>query len=329
MAHEMSSTDYAAYNRVPAWHGLGIVIPEDMTPEQGLIHARLNWTVEQWPLSATDGQERRTVETHVLNVRSDTREPLGVVGADWAPADNHVLAGLMSALGTEGQVKLESAGSVKSGRRVYFTARADSFQIGQDLNHRYLMLAAGHDGTLAVSAVPTSIRVVCNNTLQMALAGKTAWNFRHCGDVSGKIDELRRALQYFAKTGQAYEDAARALAAKRLSRDELMAFWTDVYSTHEKPIVATPTTKEERENRADAAEVMAKWARTFDQESAMPGYAGGSAWLAMNAVTRWYDHERAVRAQPAARAEARTYSKLWGISAAAKPAILKSALALV
>ena len=330
MAHEMTATDSAVYTGSKAWHGLGLVVQDAPSPIEALRLAKLDWDVEQWPLSATDGTTRQLVDSHVLNVRTDTREALGVVTAGYKPTHNRQLAELLERLESVGGVKMESAGSIRGGRRVYFLARADSFTIGQDLTHRYLMLCTGHDGTLALHAVPTSIRVVCSNTLHMALGrDKAAWSFRHSGDVSAKLDELQAALRYFSKTGQSFEEAARALAGKTLTRAQVQDFFTDVYAATEEPIPATPTNAKERKARADAAQVLYQWCRRFDRESAMSGYAGGSAWIALNAVTGWYEHDRHYRSNPAERSDARTFARLWGAGAEAKKIATEKALALV
>lgn len=336
MAHEITERDGLVLAGQRAWHGLGVVVPEAPTPADALKLASLDWSVEQWPLSATNGEsgenaKRAAVTSHVLNVRSDTGAPLGVVTSGYVPTHNRDIAELVCELDRSKDVRLESAGSIRGGKRVWFLAQGESFGIGQDETRRYLLFATGHDGTLAFHAQPTSIRVVCSNTLHMALGRNSAFSFRHSGNVRSKIDEIRKALGLFSVVSTDFENKARALAAKTLTRDEIQAFFVDVYQTTEDEIPTNPSTKDERKKREDAAQVIARWSANFDRESSMSGFPRGSAWLAMNAVTRWYDHQRHYRSKqdPTSRRDARIYGALWGTGADAKATTFDKALALI
>lgn len=332
MGHEMTATDSAVFANTAAWHGLGRVIPRTFSAAEGLRLAGLDWDVVQWPMEsiAPDGT-RHPNTTHVENRRSDNWELLGTVTAGYDPSHNRMLAELADGLSSTGGVRCETIGSIRGGKRVYFLLHAGTLELGQDLTEKYLMLCTGHDGTLAVHAVPTSVRVVCSNTLHMALRGdRAAWTFKHSGDITKKLSELQGALDYFARTGQKFDDAARALAARTLTRDELRDFFARVYQAGEKKtITPNPTTDEERKQNEKAAAVVAQWLNTYQQDSSRQGYAGGSAWLALNAVTRWYDHGRNYRAAAEDKPDARTYARLWGTGADAKATALDMALALV
>lgn len=340
MAHELTTTDGLVLAGARAWHGLGIVVEEAPTPREALKMAALDWSVEQAPLSAIidraggEGAERRPINTHVLNYRSDTYEALGVVGDGYEPIQNRDLAEFASALAeVDGAVRVESMGSIRGGKRVWCLIRGESIGLGRtggDEVRPYLMLANGHDGTLAFTAQPTTIRVVCSNTLHMALGKRTAGTvrFRHEGNVADKLTQARAALNLFGQSRSAFADQARALVSRSMTRDDLQAFFTDVYQAAEEVTIPTnPRTKAEEKVRADAATTIAAWAQNFDHEN-RADLSGASAWTAMNAVTRWVDHQRNYRASAANKRDARIYGAMWGSGVDYKTTAFKHALAL-
>lgn len=331
MAHEITASDGLVLHRERAWHGLGVVVEQAPTAREALKLARLDWSVEQWAMSATDGERRVAVGSHVLNVRSDNGEGLGVVGVGYKPVQNAELADFADALGADGSVKIESAGSIRGGRRLWFLAKGDSvWASDRDEVKMYLLLANGHDGTMAVTAQPTSVRVVCRNTLHAAMSDRArAVKFRHEGDITDKLDAARRALGVFAKVRDGFADQVKALNARSMSRDELQRFWIEVYSETVEPIPANPATKAEREAAADARAVLLKWGSNFDRDR-QRCESPASAWTALNAVTEWFDHQKMVKGKDdRAREQNRLYAKWWGEAAESKGTALKAALALV
>lgn len=337
MAHEITSTDGLVLTGQRAWHGLGRVVESAPTPREALELAGLGWSVVEsagvsGPVELGGEMVRLATDTHKLLVRSDSREVLGVVEDGYKPVQNAELAEFAAALADEGDVcRVESAGSIRGGKRVWFLVRGESFSVGswgKDEVHRYLLIANGHDGSLAVTCQPTSIRVVCSNTLHMSLGrGKaTAVRFKHEGDVASKLDEARRALKLFHATGKEFAETARNLSARTMSRDELQRFYLDVYSAVEEPLPAAPKTDRERRAVRDAHQVIGQWARNFDRERSL---AGETAWNALNSVTRWVDHQRNYRAAPAAKREARIYGAIWGTGAEQKATVATMAAALV
>lgn len=329
MAHEITDQDGLVLTRKPAWHGLGVVVQDAPTPEQALNLANLNWSVEQWPLLAKTTDHQQQVDTHVLNVRSDTKAPLGVVGTDYQPVQNRELAEFVQALADERQVRIESAGSIRGGKRVWFLVQGDSIWVNQsDEVKPYLLVANGHDGSLALTCQPTTIRVVCKNTLNATLRQTHAQTvrFRHEGDMSGKLDEAKRALGLLNAARDEVAKALTSLDAKQMTREDLQRFWVDVYTQTIEPIPAHPTTPAETKKAHHAKEVLATWASNFDRDRARV-HATANGWIGLNAVTEWFDHQRKVRgADTASRSENRTFSNLWGTAAVAKRKALELAL---
>lgn len=344
MGHGFTQTDSAVFAGKPAWHGLGRVVETAPTPAEALTLANLGWSVLEsagvaGPVELPGEPEpvRFTTDTHKLLVRSDTREVLGVVGAGYQPVQNADLADLACTLaGESGEaVRVESAASIKGGRRVWFLLRGEPYALnrGKDEVIPYLLLANGHDGTQALIVTPTPVRVVCKNTLGAALSGITraslCW-IKHSGSMDQKINQARRVIEAYRKAEDKGRENAERLDARTMTRTEIQEFWIDIYQRVELEgaIPTSPTSAEERKTRQEAIETIAAWSRRFDME-VQTGTASPSAWTAANAVTWWYDHERTVRGKDnRARNEARLFGKLFGQSAESKARVITAALAL-
>lgn len=336
MSHQITSTDGLVLVKKPAWHGLGTVVEHAPTPAEALQIAGLDWNVEQWPLTALQNDVSIDAATHVANIRADTRSLLGVVGVGYAPVQNAELAAFCAALGEargegEGGVRVESAGSIRGGKRVWFLVRGESIWVNpKDEVKPYLLVANGHDGSLSVTFQPTTIRVVCRNTLHASLAeGErqgTLVRYRHEGRIADKLSEAKRALGLLQNASDRFARQARVLDARSMGRDELQRFWMKVYTASIDEIPQNPTSTAETRRVEQCKRVLGQWATSFDQElQAMRTSA--TAWTALNAVTNWLDHHRVVRgASESARADRRVDSNWWGPSAEAKAKALSLAL---
>ena len=127
MAHEIEQHDGVVLHREKAWHGLGTIVENAPTPTEALQIARLDWSVEQWPLAAQrpDGGYL-PIKTSVANVRSDVGHVLGIVGDGYQPIQNRDLAEFCTALAEQDDVvKIESAGSIRNGAKVWFLLKGE------------------------------------------------------------------------------------------------------------------------------------------------------------------------------------------------------------
>lgn len=293
MAHEITSTDNVVLARKPAWHGLGTVTEEAPTIAGALQLAGLDWNVDAWPISATDGERRIAIGTHVCNVRSDTREPLGIVGTGYVPLQNHELAGFAEQLMGAG-ARIESAGSIRGGKRVWFLARTEEVvelgANGDDQVVPYVLLANGHDGTLAFCVQPTSVRVVCSNTFHLALgrskedaAAGRALRIRHTSGMSWRLDDARRVLEAHGVIVASFRKQAQSLTAKHLNRGEVRAYFDSVYAK----AFTEPTSDRGRTRRDN---VLRDWWGSMDSTRNSLDGIRGTPWAAFNAVTDWADH---------------------------------------
>ena len=196
------------YTREKPWHGLGTMVAEAPNSKDALRLAGLNWKVLQEPVY-TENEE--LIQGYKANVKDTDRKVLGVVTDRYKVIQNEEAFAFTDTLLGEG-VRYETAGSLQEGRRVWMLARLPrEFIIGGERISPYMVFSNTHDGSGAVKTALTPIRVVCNNTLNLALrTAKRSWSMIHTGDISGKIEEAKNTLlladEYMTALGQEFEN---------------------------------------------------------------------------------------------------------------------------
>ena len=190
------------------WHQMGIIIEDAPTSEDAIRLAGLDWSVNQEKIYLADGTE---VKGSYANVRSSDGKPLGIVGERYRIVQNVDAFAFTDALLGEG-VRYETAGSLKDGKVIWMLARMPKqIEILGDKIDPYMVFTNTHDGSGAVRVCMTPVRVVCNNTLNMAMSrAKRVWSARHTGSITDKLDEametLRFANQYLEATKETFEE---------------------------------------------------------------------------------------------------------------------------
>lgn len=210
------------YVRETPWHGLGTRVMEAPTSKEALIAAGLDWKVLQEPIYT--GTEE-TIEGYRANVRETDRRVLGVVSERYKVIQNEDAFAFTDALLGEG-VRYETAGSLQGGRKVWMLAHMPhEYIISGERISPYLLFSNTHDGSGAVKVALTPIRVVCNNTLNLALnTAKRCWTTIHTGDIKNKMQEAKNTLllaeTYMDSLGKEFEN----LRMKKLSDKQVMEY---------------------------------------------------------------------------------------------------------
>lgn len=344
MAHMITETDGFVVNGKRtgevgerAWHGLGTYVQGIKSADALLQIGGLDWDVQQLPMIGVlpaigDGSsDCINVESHVLNVRSDNRQILGVVGKGYHPFHNRQLIELVKAMNDGGEAEVETLGSIMGGRRVWALIRGQSFTLrNNDTTQSYLAACTSHDGSLAINLFWTSIRIVCNNTFRAALGNRAnGISIRHEGSVMQKVDSAKVALGLMAETTAREAQIAEALDGYQMNRESLQRFFVSVYSTVEGAIPANPSTDAEKRQHAKAAEAIGNWCQMFDADRRRVN-GGATMWHAFNAVTEWYDHVKLPQIKnPQAREDARIASALFGTNCDRKQQVREMALAAI
>jgi len=193
MAH-MIETMFSA--RVTPWHKLGTVTPNALSSADALIQSGLNWKVEKRPIyhKSQNGYDVMNEEM-VANVRTSDDSCLGIVTNKYKILQNEEAFAFADLLLNDG-VEYESAGSLKGGKTVWMLAKLPQCEIVDDKVDPYLVITNSHDGNHAIRVAITPIRVVCQNTLNLALKGSVRqWSTRHMGDIKSKMIEASRTLE--------------------------------------------------------------------------------------------------------------------------------------
>lgn len=195
------------YTREKPWHGLGTMVMEAPESKEALRLAGLDWKVLQEPVY-TENEEM--IPGYRVNVRDCDRKVLGVVTDRYKVIQNEEAFAFTDALLGEG-VRYETAGSLQDGKRVWLLARMPrEYIIMGDRITPYMVFSNTHDGSGAVKTALTPIRVVCNNTLNLALQNaKRCWSMIHTGDIRSKIEDAKNTLfladTYMTALGQEFE----------------------------------------------------------------------------------------------------------------------------
>lgn len=207
----------------PAWHGLGTVVKEAPTSEEAIKIAGLDWEVIPKPIYDESGKE---IKGYKVNQRSSDGKNLGIVTNRYRIVQNHDAFGFTDALLGKG-VKYETAGSLASGKRVWVLARLENTTLCEENIDPFLVFTNTHDGTGAVRVAITPIRVVCQNTLNLALRNNSRhWSCAHKGDIQSKLDEARHTLESANRYMKELEEEFGELKLKKISEDQVNA-WTD------------------------------------------------------------------------------------------------------
>lgn len=204
------------------WHGFGTIVEEQLTAEEALKASGLDWTVEKSPVYVKTGERYTKVPRKFLNVRSTDQKVLGAVGGAYTVLQNEDAFAFADGLVDSGEAKYETAGSLKGGQKVWVMMTIPSgIQIaGEDVD-LYLALQNSHDGKSAVTVMVTPVRVVCTNTLNLALErAQRTWSVRHVGDLDGRIAEARRALDLTFSYVEEFKTVGEQLAASPFSPRE-------------------------------------------------------------------------------------------------------------
>lgn len=238
------------YVRETPWHGLGIRLNEAPDSEKALIAAGLAWGVRQTPIYITvpgevPGMDQfMQIPDMVANVRSTDNKSLGIVSRWYQVVQNREAFAFTDQLLGEGVV-YETAGSLNGGRRVWMLAKLPERYkaLGDDIEP-YVCFSNSHDGSSAVRVILTPVRVVCQNTLNLALNGaKRIWSAQHSSNIFERMNEARRTLDLAHRYYETFTVEAEKLADIKVDFEQ---FTEKLFPISNE---ATPTTAKNVERR--------------------------------------------------------------------------------
>lgn len=271
------------YVREKPWHGLGVRVEEALSSKEALELSGLDWKVLQQPIYTEYEEE---IAGYKANVRDKDRKVLGVVTDRYNVIQNEEAFSFTDTLLGEG-VRYETAGSLQGGKKVWLLARLPrEYIITGERISPYLVFSNTHDGSGAVKVAVTPVRVLCNNTLNLALStAKRSWSMIHTGNVQEKLQEARDTLfmaeKYMDELGKEFE----VLRAKEMSEAQVREYIEQLLPIEKG---ATPQqVKNMQRLRADME------GRYFDAPD-LKGL-GHNAYRFVNAVSDYATHANPIR----------------------------------
>lgn len=225
MAHNIETMFSAG--RVKPWHyaetsEVTKLIQEAPTSKDALRYAGLDWEVQQMPVYMENGIE---IPNYKANVRSTDNSCLGIVTDRYKIVQNTEAFEFTDAIVGEtenGVVTYETAGSLCGGRKIWLLAKMPVQKVLDDDVEPYMFFSNSHDGSGAIKVGMTPIRIVCNNTLNMALnSAKRSWSTKHVGDMQSKLEEAKLCLSMADKYMQNLDIEADRLANAKLYKEQI------------------------------------------------------------------------------------------------------------
>lgn len=222
MAHGIMENDTMfSGNGIRPWHELGTIVEGCPTSDEAIKLANLGWNVVQEPVCLKDGTEIPDV---FANIRQDTKDVLGIVRDKYRIVQNTESFAFVDNIiqNSEGiECRYETAGSLFNGKRVFMLVRLPDINLVGDAVENYLFLSNSHDGTSGLMAGITNVRVVCNNTLQMAESGASRiWKLRHTESLKDKQKEAEKALGLALTYNERIMEDAERLATQAVDEEK-------------------------------------------------------------------------------------------------------------
>ncbi|ELY20713.1 Hypothetical phage/plasmid-related protein [Vreelandella titanicae BH1] len=321
MAHLV---EQMAYVGATPWHGLGQQLSRQQPLEVWQQQAGMNWHIEEAPVrfiaegASHLGSIHSFPEQKVL-YRSDTKAPLSVVSQRYKVVQPEEILEFYRDLTEYAGYELETAGVLKGGRKFWALARSglSTSLKGQDEVNDYLLLATSCDGTLATMATPTTVRVVCNNTLQIAVDGTSqAVKVPHRSEFDPRA--LKSQLGISVSQWNDFMYRMKALAERKIDHREAQQYFQSVLCGIDKPI--------EDPSKLPNYRALNKVQKLYHGEGrgSHLDTAKDTAWGLLNAVTEYVDHDKRARSN-----DTRLDSAWFGQGAQLKQEALQTALALV
>lgn len=297
MSHDLDTTDGVtsfADARTDAWHQLGQSGLGLFTAEQAMAEAKLGgWNVRKSPMfTVVEGQQLEMPGRFAIvrnnPVVAGRLDVLGSVGTKYTIIQNEEHAAFLNALVDESGAHFETAGALAGGAKVFITMKLPGHMKigGVDQVDTYLVAMNSHDGTGSFTVLVTPVRVVCQNTLNVAIAAATQkFRIRHTKGATNAVQEAREALDMTFNYLGEFQETAERLINTELTQVSFEEIIRREFGAAEDAAKATIT-------RADAQIEQMEWlfAEACTQENVCH-----TAWAGFNALTEWFDHYSPVK----------------------------------
>ena len=289
--HEDGTVEFAYTGEVP-WHVLGNAVPKDTPAKDWVKKSSLAWRIIASAMTYDGGLTYPGVQALF---RDDNKYALGIVGKRYQIVQPHEIVEFYDNLVQAGGMTLEAAGSIYGGKKVWATAKMkDAGEVVKgDRMESYLLLVTANDGTMATQARFTNVRVVCRNTMNMAIgANGDKQGFAVRVPHSRKFDPeaVKKELELGHGAFKAFMEQARALAKKKLTDEQVTDILAKLLAKDHTPNQETVAKVDNSKAFEDIFMLYSGGARGSDFKGLM-----GTGWQLLNSVTEYVDHGRSVR----------------------------------
>lgn len=283
-----------AYVGDEPWHGLGFKVNPDSTIEEWRIAAGLDFKLIKAPvLFDVSKPKAKTMDLieygdRAVIYRDDTQAPLSVVSDGYNVVQpDDILEFYRELVAASGEFRIETAGSLDGGRKIWVLARAkyEARIVGQDLILPYLLLATSCDKSLATIGQFTSVRVVCQNTLEFSVQERQGSRVRVPHTREFNPEMIKEELGLIGSSFSTFEKEATKMAKQKLSRDDAVRFFFSAIGMDPEDGI------EEHDIAANSQKVKRMLTLYETGLGSDLKSANGTVWGAVNAVTRYSDHE--------------------------------------
>lgn len=282
--------DSMMYTGETPWHRLGTKLDNPATAEEAITAAGLDWDTQLQPVYTAPDRSVKVKDRYVVcrTDRLDQKDggQLGLVGKNYTPLSNREAFGFLDPVVGEGAAIYHTAGSLRGGRRVWMLAKLPGHirVVGDDLVDKFLLLSSSHDGTSSVRIGYTPIRVVCQNTLNLALRGMGGVSIRHGKEVADKVKQAHKLLGLVSETFDEAGTIMQQMAATPIaSEQQLRDFYLRVL----------PAPKEvDEQDRLKHQQKIERWTELYEagDGNQMPGVRN-TLWAGYNTITQWADRD--------------------------------------
>lgn len=310
MSHEIMELDEIGLASVPAWHKLGTVVQGQMNPREAIARF-LGWTTSLEPVygKLPDGKyaEIPMYRVHSRMDVHDDRRFLAIVGDGYTPVAHTDMLDDIEAICGESGATVDTIGSLRNGRVVWVLCRLTekSLIAGDSFDH-YMLFANSHDGRRCYEILPTTIRVVCNNTWTASTGpGAKRLAFCHASKVRDRIAEARRVIGETRTSFARFADVAGGLVDQPVSESFTTFFVEKMFPTSRDDGKVATITQNNRDKLLGAIRTGGRGGLTRSTRR--------TAFGLYNAVTEYCEHLRRSWATRTASAdESRLLSNWFG-----------------
>jgi phage/plasmid-like protein (TIGR03299 family) len=325
MAHELLVENGKAamfYVDGEPWHKLGTKLEAPPTSRQAIQAAKLDWNVAKMPLYVAGGTRLHELRDRFALVREDTLSRpdctvFGIAGRDYVPLQNADAFEFFDPIVKSGQATYETAGALGRGERVWVLA-GDLCVTERDMTRKYLLLSNSHDGTSSLQVKLTPVRVVCNNTLTLALGQGGTFRVRHDKDIKEGLERTRTLLGLVQDTYSRLERLFQAMAKAKVEQAAAEQYLIDVFPDPQDGNDVTAAARVS--NRRKCALYLFRHGRGNEDLT-----VHGTIWAAYNGVTELIDHRKSTPSGPDFTPR-RLHSLWFGQGAAIKARALRLAI---